>query len=72
MANPHTDIPAGIGSEKGSSILCHKEFLGEVCKESQYHLIGEASEGFLLNNKLSAHVHSFTSSSGGSKKTYYF
>lgn len=62
MANPHADIPAGIGNE---NVLCHKEFLGKVCKESQYHLIGEASEGFVLSNNLSAHEHSFTSSSGG-------
>jgi len=61
MANPHTDIPAGIDNEKGSSVLCHKDFLGKACKESQYHLIGE---GVFMNNKLSAHEHCHMSSSG--------
>lgn len=69
MANPHADLPAGTANEKDSSTLGHKEFLGKVCKESQYHLTGEAS---VLNNKPSAHEHSFTTSSGESENLCYF
>lgn len=69
VADHHIDLPASKGNEKGSSIFSDKYFLGKVCKESQCHFTGEASEGFVSNNKPSADESSFMGSSGRSENS---